>query len=115
MLAHTTEDDLDPVRGTVIEQLDARAFVGGEHFAVDLDCNDTTTDSERIVHGNLITRGAMLECDFKSGLGAGDTRVEKQIGALDAKTKQRLQNHAVHPSRRSRVPRPPAAPDMRGL
>ncbi len=75
------------MRGTVIEQLDGRLFVGGEHFAVDLDCKDTTTDSERIVHGNLITRRAMLECDFKSGPAAGDTRVENQIGALHAKTK----------------------------
>src|SRR5436305_5109601 len=114
-LARAAEDNLNFVRGTVIEQLDGRVFVGGEHFAVDLDCNNTAIDSERIVHGDLITCRAMLECDFKSGPASGDTRVENQVGTLDAKPEERFENYAVHPSRRSRVPRPSAAPDMRGL
>src|SRR6476659_10687740 len=114
-IARTTEDDLNLVRGTVIEQLDGRVFIVREHFAVDLDCNDAAIDAERIVHGNLIARRAMLECDFKTGPAAGDARVENQSGALHAQTKQRFQDYTVHPSRRSRVPRPTAAPDMRGL
>src|SRR3954451_2644168 len=114
-LAGATEHDLNLVRGTVIEQLDRRAFVGGEHLAVNLDCNNTATDSERIINSDLITRRAMLECDFKSEPTARDARVENQIGALHAKPEQRFQDYTVHPPRRSRVPRPSAAPYMWGL
>lgn len=49
------EDDLNLVRATIVEQLDGRAFVRREYFAVDFYCDDATADTEWIVHGNLIT------------------------------------------------------------
>src|SRR4051794_6379055 len=57
----------------------------------------------------------MLENDSKSWPATRNTRVQNQIGALHAKPEYRFQNHTIHPSRGSGVPRPSAAPDVRGL
>src|SRR5665647_3557108 len=65
-----------------------------------------------IVNGHLIAGSAVSKHDVKISPCAGHTRVEPQSVALNGETQDRFEACPIHPSGRSRVPGPAAAPYM---
>ena len=112
---HLSKHKLHLVGAAVIDERDKHRLGRRQFLAIELYCEDSSANPQRIFHGYVIPCSTVLVGDFESGPAMRDAGGEHQIGALDAKPQQPFQCHAIQPSGRASVPRPATTADMRGF
>ena len=82
-------------------------------LAVQLDRADAATRASRVVDKNVVRRRLMAIAQFKSGPARRNARLHPKGAAPQLEAQNRFNRDAVQPTRRTGVPRPPAAPRVR--
>src|SRR6185503_2218553 len=73
---------------------------------VDLDAHHTTTHAQRVLDFDPVNRASAAVNDLKLAPPARHARIDLESILLQLESQYRLQPRTIHPTRRSRVPRP---------
>src|SRR3954470_24049806 len=87
----------------------------GQHFAVELDLLHTSADTSAVVDHDVIAGLVVAEGELEAGPGPRDAGLQDEPRAAQPEPEHPLDAGAVHPGRRTGVPGPAAAPDVRAL
>src|SRR4030095_3522233 len=102
------------MRSTVISEPDMRAS-RCDRFAFMFNRCHPSHDSLRILDDDFIERRVIAKIDLEASPGSRDTWIEMEIRLAQTKTQNPFDARSVHPSRRTGVPRPTTAADVRRL
>src|SRR5664279_3374073 len=106
------EDDPDLVRMAVVGERD-RGAGARQDSAVQFDRCHPATDSLRVLDDDLVLGRVITEVDLVARPGAGNAGIEQEGRSPQSESEDPLDAGLVHPSRRSGVPGPTAAADVR--
>src|SRR5467141_1346165 len=93
--------------------INQRDFIACLLEAVKKDTLDTTTEGMRIFNFDSIRRAAATIVDLKLAPAARNTWIDAQAFACELEPQNVFNRRAVHPSGRTRIPRPAAPARVR--
>src|SRR6266705_361160 len=106
----SAQHDADLMCRAVVDEWNIGA--GGQRLAVQFGQRHSAGDPAWIVHRDVIERGVIPKADGVTGPGSRDAGIDAERRASHAETENPFHACAIEPARRTRVPRPSAAPDV---